>query len=102
MTIIRWIGRISLAEWIVLGVLVSLLWRNTRRTTPTSQHPGVSARIIDLCVLLTVLGIIGGAVWQLSWLSLVGFAAAALGIGLMVRGWGLSLTRWVAGIFGRR
>jgi len=102
MSILRWMARISLAEWIMIGGLLTLLWR---RVPQAGSRPGQSASHswpLDACVAVAVIGILAGAIWRISWLSLAGFAAAALGIGLMVRGWGFALKRWFRALLGRK
>ncbi len=102
MSVLRWMARISLAEWIMIGALVALLWR---QRPPAGGHPGQPATrswVLNACVAIAVAGILAGAIWRLSWLSLIGFAAAALGLGLMIRGWSLALRRWFRGLLGRR
>ncbi len=101
MSLVRWMARISLVEWIMIGGLVALLWCR-RPPAARSTTPGTRSWALDACVAVAVIGILAGAIWRLSWLSLLGFAAAALGLGLMIRGWSFSLKRWFRGLLGRR
>jgi hypothetical protein len=52
-------------------------------------------------VAVTVLGILAGAIWQQSWLSLIGFGAAALGLGLTIQGLLRSLGRALGRLLGK-
>jgi hypothetical protein len=95
-------ARISLAEWVMLGLLVALLWRRSPRVASGAGQPAARSWALDACVVVAVIGILAGAIWRLSWLSLLGFAAAVLGLGLMIRAWSWAVKRWFRAILGRR
>jgi hypothetical protein len=103
MGIVRWLAKISLAEWLIIGVALSWL---IRRPPPSGDPPAAGSAAprpwaIDACVAVTVLGILAGAIWQQSWLSLLGFGAAALGLALTIRGWGRTLGRKLGRLLGK-
>ena len=100
MAVFRWLSTISLLEWLVIGAAITWLVQRPRSKKPTANQ-NTSPWAIDLCVGVTVIGIVSGAIWSISWLSLLGFAAAAFGIALTVRGWGRSLNRWLRRLVGR-
>ena len=103
MGVLRWLGKISLTEWLIIGIALSwLIRRPAPRTRSAAAGPAAPrAWAIDACVAVTVLGILAGAIWQQSWMSLIGFAAAALGLGLTVRGMMRALGRWMGRLFSK-
>ena len=100
MAVFRWLSTISLLEWLVIGAAITWLVQRPRRKTPAVSQ-NTHSWVLNLCVGVTVVGIVGGAIWSSSWLSLLGFAAAAFGIALTMRGWGRSLNRWLRRLVGR-
>lgn len=101
MSIIRSLARISLLEWglVVAGVYALSRWwpAQAAAATPQTQH-----RIIDGCAVVAVLGILGGAWFGVYWLSLIGVVAAATGVGLTIRSWGLTARRWIGRLVGKK
>ena len=95
MGILRWLAKISLTEWLIIGIALSWLVRrpSPRAGAPAAGPAAPRAWAIDACVAVTVLGILAGAIWQQSTLSLIGFGAAALGLGLTIKGWMRALGR---------
>lgn len=99
MGVFRWLAKISLTEWLIIGIALSWL---IRRPPPDKPRPAAPrAWAIDACVAVTVLGILAGAIWQQSWLSLIGFGAATLGLGLTIQGGMRALGRWLGRLFGK-
>jgi hypothetical protein len=104
MGIVRWLAKISLAEWLIIGVALSWLIRRPppSRSAQTDAGPAAPRSwAIDACVAVTVLGILAGAIWQQSALSLLGFGAAALGLALTIKGWGHTLGRKLGRLLGK-
>jgi hypothetical protein len=104
MGVLRWLAKISLAEWLIIGLALSWL---VRRRPPSGSAPTGAGHAaprpwaIDACVAVTVLGILAGAIWQQSSLSLIGFGAAALGLGLTVKSWARALGRALGRLLGK-
>lgn len=97
----RWLMRLSVWEWIALITLVGWLWqrissRSSYQTSPQQRW------LIDACVIITVLALLGSAIWQIRWLGLVAFGAATLGLGLGIRNWLLTLRGWFGNLFSRK
>jgi len=104
MGVLRWLAKISLAEWLIIGVALSWLARRRppRRAAQTDAGPDAPRSwAIDACVAVTVLGILAGAIWQQPALSLLGFGAAALGLALTVKAWGRAIGRALGRLLGK-
>jgi hypothetical protein len=103
MGIVRWLAKLSLAEWLIIGVALSWLIRRPPpdRSAQSAAGPAPRPWAIDACVAVTVLGIVAGAIWQQSALSLLGFGAAALGLALTIKGWGRTLGRKLGRLLGK-
>ena len=99
MGVLRWLAKISLAEWLIIGAALS--WLARRPATGGDAPAAPRSWAINACVAVTVLAILAGAIWQQSWLSLIGFGAAALGLGLAIKGWARALGRRLARLFGK-
>ncbi len=93
----RWLMRLSIWEWIALISLGAWLWQRISKRSSYQNSPQ-QRWLIDLCVVVTVLALLGSAIWQIRWLGLVAFGAAALGLALGIRHWLLMLR----GLFSRK
>ncbi|XSG77702.1 hypothetical protein ACP8Y2_11945 [Herpetosiphon llansteffanensis] len=97
----RWLMRLSVWEWIALITLGGWLWQRISQHS-TYQSSQRQRWLIDICVVITVLALVGSAIWQIRWLGLVAFGAAALGLAIGIRNW-LSIIRgWFGGLFSRK
>ena len=112
MGVLRWLAKISLAEWLIIGIALSWLARRrppggaAQTASGAQRAPRVPADAprpwaIDACVAVTVLGILAGAIWQQPALSLLGFGAAALGLALTVKAWGRAIGRALGRLLGK-
>lgn len=97
MSLLRWLSRVSIAEWLLIGLAIAWLVRGrppASRAAPAGQ-PRRRDWVIDGCVVVALIGLIGGAFWHIAWLSLLGFAAAALGLALAIRAGALRIAQTV-------
>ncbi len=86
MTIVRWLLRLSALEWMALLGGLWLLWQRARHLP--SQQPNAasgSTWLIDGCVVVTVVSIVGAVITDARWLGLLGFGAAVLGLALALQ-----------------
>ena len=89
--------RLRLLEWIVIMIGVWLVWGRVagRRQPVVSAAP--TPWIIDICAILAIGGVVGGALTGWRWLALLGFGSAALGLALSLK-YGLRrIGRWIRG-----
>ena len=97
----RILTHLSLLEWLVMIAVIGWFVRRPRSVDATQRAPAPSW-VLNICVGLTVIGIVGGAIWQIRWLSLIGFAAAVLGIALVVRSMMQRIQHKIARLFSRK
>ena len=98
MSLLGWLSRLSLLEWVLIGAAISFLVQRPATPAQTSQR---FDWIINLCAFITIGALCAAAVTGEQWLGLVGFGSAVLGLALGMQRMWRRLKRWLAHMLGR-